>query len=82
MAQALGDICASIPVIAITQCATGWVDPERYAVGGELAATGVIDGGDMTVEAALAKLAFGLDAGLEGAPLRSFLQLNVVGERG
>lgn len=82
MAQALGDICASIPVIAITQCATGGVDPERYAVGGELAATGVIDGGDMTVEAALAKLAFGLDAGLEGAPLRSFLQLNVVGERG
>ena len=81
MAEALREICESLPVVAVTQCSTGSVDAGRYAVGGELAATGVIDGGDMTLEAALAKLAYGLDAGFEGTPLRSFMRLNLVGER-
>lgn len=81
MAQTLREICAQMPVIAITQCATGSVDPGRYAVGSELADTGVIAGGDMTVEAALAKLAFALDAGLERGELREFVQRNIVGER-
>lgn len=81
MAQALRDICASMPVVAITQCATGAVDPNRYAIGGELADTGVISGGDMTVEATLAKLAFLLDAGLQGEDLRAQMQHNLVGER-
>lgn len=81
MAQALKEICARMPVVAITQCATGTVDPGRYAIGGELADTGVISGGDMTVEATLAKLAFLLDAGLEGEDLRAHMQQNLVGER-
>lgn len=81
MAATLREICAMMPVIAITQCATGSVDPGRYAVGSELADTGVIAGGDMTVEAALAKLAFALDAGLDAAELREFMLSNVVGER-
>lgn len=80
MAQTLRDICAQIPVVAITQCATGSVEPGRYAVGSELAATGVIAGADMTVEAALAKLAFGIDSRLEGAALREFMLQNIVGE--
>lgn len=81
MAEALREICERIPVAAVTQCATGGVESGAYAVGGELAATGVLDGADMTVEAALAKLSFALDLGLEGAPLRSFFALNMVGER-
>jgi L-asparaginase len=81
MAQVLRDICSTIPVVAITQCATGGIDASRYAVGGELADTGVMNGADMTVEAALAKLSFGLDAGLDIASLRPFMQLNLVGER-
>ena len=80
MAQTLRDICAQLPVVAITQCATGSVDPGRYAVGSELAATGVIAGADMTVEAALAKLSFALDSGLEGDALRAFMAQNIVGE--
>lgn len=81
MASTLREICHSIPVVAVTQCATGSVDAGRYAVGNELAMTGVIDGADMTVEAAVAKLGFGLDAGLDHAALRSFMQVNFVGER-
>lgn len=81
MASTLRDICETLPVVAITQCATGSVDSTRYAVGSELAATGVIDGADMTLEAAIAKLSFGLDAGLDQESLRSFMQLNLVGER-
>lgn len=81
MAQALRDICEQMPVVAITQCATGAVDPGRYAVGGELADTGVIAGGDMTVEAALAKLAFVLDAGLQREDLHALMQQNLIGER-
>ena len=81
MAEALREICARMPVVAITQCSTGSVDPGRYAVGSELADTGVIAGGDMTPEAALAKLAFALDAGLDDAQLREFMLSNIVGER-
>lgn len=81
MGEVLQEICARIPVVAVTQCAAGGVDAGRYAIGGELMATGVIDGADMTLEAALAKLGFGLDAGLAGAPLKTFMQLNLVGER-
>lgn len=81
MTAALREICERMPVVAITQCATGGIDSSRYAVGGELADTGVIDGADMTVEAALAKLTFCLDAGLEGSALRDVMQRNLVGER-
>lgn len=81
MKEALQDICSRLPVVAITQCAVGGIDSGRYKVGGELAETGVLDGGDMTLEAALAKLSFGIDAGLEGAPLGTLMQLNLVGER-
>lgn len=80
MAQALREICGTMPVVAVTQCSTGSVDPGRYAVGSELADTGVIAGGDMTVEAALAKLAFAIDAGLESAELQDFMQQNIIGE--
>lgn len=79
--EALRQISARIPVVSVTQCATGTVDSGLYAVGAQLAECGVIDGADMTLEAAVAKLSFGLDAGLEGAPLKSLFQLNLTGER-
>jgi L-asparaginase len=81
MPQALREICGQLPVIAITQCDTGSIDAGRYAVGAELIDAGVIDGGDMTLEAALAKLAFALDAGLDGEGLRAFMEQNIAGER-
>ena len=81
MIDALREVSTRLPVVAITQCSTGGVNLERYAVGRQLAATGVIDGGDLTLEAALAKLAFGIDRGLSGPALRALLVANLVGER-
>ncbi|MBL3698633.1 L-asparaginase [Leucobacter luti] len=80
MPAALREICAALPVIAITQCATGGVDLARYAVGQELAGAGVIDGSDLTVEAAIAKLGYLLDRGFRGAELRQLVERNLVGE--
>lgn len=81
MADAIAEACAALPVVAITQCARGGVDLDRYAVGRELAAVGVMDGGDMTLEAALAKLGFALDRGASGETLRRLIARNLVGER-
>lgn len=80
MSAALREICARMPVVAITQSATGGVELGRYAVGAELAETGVIDGSDLTVEAALAKLGFLLDRGTRDADIRALMQRNLIGE--
>ncbi|MDC0737793.1 asparaginase [Cognatishimia sp. SS12] len=45
-----------IPVLAVSQCAEGGMALGTYAAGAILRAHGVIDGRDMTVEAAYAKL--------------------------
>ncbi|MFD5599479.1 asparaginase domain-containing protein [Leucobacter sp. NPDC058333] len=81
MLGTLRELCSELPVVAVTQCVTGGVDLSRYAVGRELAAAGVIDGGDLTLEAAMGKLGFLLDRGHRGAELRSIMQHNLVGER-
>ncbi|WP_336651491.1 MULTISPECIES: asparaginase domain-containing protein [unclassified Leucobacter] len=80
MLGALREICGSLPVVAVTQCSVGGVDLARYAVGRELAAAGVIDGSDLTAEAATAKLGFLLDRGHRGAELRTLMEQNLVGE--
>ena len=82
MLEALREASSQLPIVAVTQCATGGIDLGRYAVGRELESTGVIDGGDMTLEAALAKLAFAVDRGARGPALRGLMQANLVGERG
>lgn len=82
IAEALREVCATLPVVAVTQCDTGGVDFARYAVAGQLALSGVIDGGDMTLEAAIAKLGFALDRGARGEALRDLMGVNLVGERG
>ena len=81
MAEALREVAAQLPIVAITQCTTGGIDLERYAVGRQMATTGVIDGGDMTLESALAKLAFAVDRGASGTALRAIMEANLVGER-
>jgi len=47
-----------IVVVACTQCFTGGVVLEKYAVGTALAEAGVVGGGDMTTEACVTKLAY------------------------
>lgn len=81
MRDALREIAARIPVVAITQCtAGGGVDLARYAVGRELARTGVITGSDLTLEAAIAKLGWLIDRGAVGNILRDLLPINLIGE--
>ena len=45
-----------VPVVVVSQCPRGHVELERYAGGAAAARAGAIDGGDMTVEAAIAKM--------------------------
>lgn len=80
MLGTLREIGARMPIVAITQCSSGSVDLARYAVGRELAAAGVIDGSDLTVEAAIAKLGFLIDRGIAGSELRRLMESNLVGE--
>lgn len=80
MLGVLRELCAEIPVVAITQCVTGGVDLARYAVGHELAAAGVIDGSDLTIEAATAKLGYLLDNGFTQPDLGTLMGRNCVGE--
>lgn len=80
MLGVLREICAEMPVVAITQCSTGGVNLNRYAVGHELSAAGVIDGSDLTIEAATSKLGYLIDNGFTGRDLSALMGRNLVGE--
>jgi L-asparaginase len=74
-------VARGVPVVVVSQCPRGFVDMGRYAGGAAAAAAGAISGGDMTVEAALAKLMIGLGRYGGGADLRAWLERDVAGER-
>lgn len=57
--EALADATdRGVVIVNCTQCLRGTVAMESYATGSRLAAAGVVGGGDMTAEAALAKLVY------------------------
>lgn len=66
-----------IPVIAVSQCPEGGIALGTYAAGAILRDHGVIDGRDMTVEAAYAKLVHVLSLGAKG---RDRLAVSLCGE--
>jgi L-asparaginase len=70
-----------VPVLVVSQCPRGFVDMSLYAGGAAAAAAGAISGGEMTVEAALAKLMVGLGRYDSPGELRAWLEKDVVGER-
>lgn len=70
-----------VPVVVVSQCLRGFVDLRRYEGGAAAADTGAISAGDMTVEAALAKLMIGLARYGPGEDLRAYFASSVVGER-
>lgn len=80
MRDALRTISDRIPVVAVTQCARGSVDTDRYAVGRQLAAAGVAAGGDLTLEAAIAKLGYLIDEGFSTDEVRELMPVNLIGE--
>ena len=69
-----------VPVLVVSQCPRGFVDMRRYAGGAAAAAAGALSGGDMTTEAALAKMMIGLGRYGAGPELRAWLEREVVGE--
>jgi L-asparaginase len=70
-----------IPVVVVSQCPRGAVNMRRYAGGAAAAAAGAISGGDMTVEAAIAKTMIGLARYDSQSELRAWLERDIVGER-
>jgi L-asparaginase len=70
-----------VPVVVVSQCPRGHVELLRYQGGAAAASAGAIDGGDMTVEAAVAKLMIGLGRYGFGNELRAYLLADVAGER-
>lgn len=71
----------SVPVVVVSQCIRGFVDFDRYEGGVMAAGVGAISAGDMTVEAALAKLMIGLARFGPGEALRAWFAASAVGER-
>jgi L-asparaginase len=70
-----------VPVLVVSQSLRGGVDLSSYEGGRRAQAAGAISGGDMTVEAALAKMMIGLGRFGPGADLSAFLARDVAGER-
>ena len=69
-----------IVIINCTQCIKGSVNMEDYATGSALAQSGVISGFDMTVEAALAKLAYLFSRNLPPEVVKEKMQTDLRGE--
>lgn len=69
-----------IVVLNCTQCLRGKVNMAGYATGNALAQVGVVSGGDMTLEAALAKLHYLLSKSGDMEEIRGELTRNLRGE--
>ena len=70
-----------VPVVVVSQCLRGFVDLGRYEGGAAAEKAGAISGGNMTVEAALAKMMIGLARHGAGDDLRTYFTSSGVGER-
>ena len=69
-----------IVIVNVTQCANGSVRPGRYAAGDILSSTGVVNGADITFEAAMAKLMFLFGLGLAPEAVRRRMGHTIAGE--
>ena len=69
-----------IMVVACSQCLQGRVEFDQYAVGKRLQDAGVISAVDMTVEAAVTKMAYLLPIGLPPLELKIAFQTSLRGE--
>lgn len=71
---------AGVVVMTCTQCRHGCISPAAYAAGRALADCGVVSGGDMTLEASIAKLFYLFGQDLPVAEIRRHIGINLVGE--
>ncbi len=71
---------AGTVLLGVTQCAAGQMDFSQYQAGHTLLEAGVINGRDLTLEAALAKLAVLLHLGYPHEMIRTLVARNLCGE--
>ena len=71
----------NVPVMVVSQCLKAFVELGQYEGGAAAQAAGAISAGDMTVEAALAKMMVGLARHGTQDALRAYLTASVIGER-
>ena len=67
-------------MVVTTQCLYDSADLEVYQVGTKLLELGVIQGRDMTSEAAMTKLMWAIGQGLEPEQIRELFARNLAGE--
>lgn len=75
-----GAISQGLTIYNVSQCKAGGVDMDKYDNGLELKKLGVVSGGDITFEAAVAKLMFLVGRGFEGDELKNRLTQPISGE--
>jgi hypothetical protein len=71
---------AGVPVVIVSQCLRGYVELSRYAGGAAAAEAGAISGGDMTVEATIAKTMIALGRFDDFDDISRYISANQVGE--
>mmetsp|Transcript_23816 Transcript_23816/g.44486 ORF Transcript_23816/g.44486 Transcript_23816/m.44486 type:complete len:362 (-) Transcript_23816:295-1380(-) len=71
---------AGIAVVAVSQCSRGKVNMGTYEVGRRMQDLGVLNGGDMTMEAASTKLGYLIARGLSPETFSSAMQNSLRGE--
>jgi L-asparaginase len=73
-------VARGLVMVNITQCVSGSVDMRRYPSGRALEERGVLSGGDMTTEAAVAKLMYLFGRGFSGEEVRRRMGVPLAGE--
>ncbi len=68
-------------IVVRSQCPEGKVNLGSYAASSALKEISAVDGGDMTTEAALAKLYYLFSKGLSSSEIKWLMELNLRGER-
>ena len=71
---------SGIVIVNVTQCVNGGVDDSLYATGSSLANTGVINGHDITSEAAITKLMYLFGMGLDAPTVSRYMRYSLCGE--